>query len=261
VDGVQLHNLTVVDVRETDAFVCRHMTCRPCSDCCVAGALKGWIRYITRHDTCYSMTLRSCFLRLEESQFAQLRPVVARAHFLLISPKKLRSHLTTSPVFVPMRLDDLSQDMGQNSCLCTRGGWLNLAVFHQVAADARYKALFQAAVLTAKEGGYTVRELAEQLGVGKSTIQRWVQGGRVLRDKQKKERIPRVETTAPPVASQECNHRRLYSDKRKRVCLRCLLSNFEGSPELKRHPNFDPVPEDAPPPTRRFKPRLKKKAK
>jgi transposase-like protein len=120
---------------------------------------------------------------------------------------------------------------------------LNLAVFHQVAADSMFRALFQGAILTAHEGGYTVRELADQLGVSKSSIHRWVQNGRLLRDKNKKERIPRVETTSPPSAAQECNHRRLYSDRRRRVCLRCLLTNFEKSPELIRDPNFDPPPE------------------
>jgi transposase-like protein len=120
---------------------------------------------------------------------------------------------------------------------------LNLEVFQQVVEDARYRALFQAAILTAHEGGYTVRELADQLGISKTTLHRWVQNGRSARDKKKPERIPRVEVTDPAAAAYECNHRRLYSDKRKRVCLRCLLANFEGAPELRRHPNFDPTPE------------------
>ncbi len=120
---------------------------------------------------------------------------------------------------------------------------MDLQVFNQVVQDAKYRALFQAAILTAHEGGYTVRELAEQLGVSKSTLHRWVQNSRALRDNSKPKRIPRIETTAPAVGSSQCNHRRLYSDKRRRVCLQCLLTNFEGSPELRRHENFDPKPE------------------
>lgn len=130
------------------------------------------------------------------------------------------------------------------------------SAIQQILADAKLQALFQAALLTANQGGFTIRELSDQLGVPRTTLHRWISKAR---DRSKK--IPRVETTSPPSAAQECNHRRLYSDKRKRVCLRCLLSNFEGSPELKRHTNFDPTPEDAPPPMPKFKPKLKKKAK
>ncbi len=120
---------------------------------------------------------------------------------------------------------------------------MNLVVFHQVVEDAKYRALFQAAILTAHEGGYTVRELADQLGVSKSSLHRWLKNARLVRDKSKPKRIPRVEVTDPAAAAFECNHRRLYSDKRKRICLRCLLSNFERDPDLQRHPNFDPAPE------------------
>jgi transposase-like protein len=133
---------------------------------------------------------------------------------------------------------------------------LNLNAVRQILADSTLQTFFQAALLTANRGGYTIRELSEQLDIPRSTLHRWISQAR-----DRSQKIPRVEVTAPPVGAQECNHRRLYSDKRKRVCLRCLLSNFEGSPELRRHANFDPVPEDAPPPPRKFKPKLKKKAK
>jgi hypothetical protein len=136
---------------------------------------------------------------------------------------------------------------------------LDLEAVKEVLDDHRFRALFAAALFTANQGGWTIRELADQLGISKSSLDRLVQKGKAGHGKKLK--LPRVEVTAPPVGAQECNHRRLYSDKRKRVCLRCLLSNFEGSPELARHQNFDPVPEDAPPPPRKFKPRLKKKAK
>ena len=96
----------------------------------------------------------------------------------------------------------------------------------------------QAALLTASEGGWTVRELAEQLGMPKSTLHDWISRARRTNVK-----IPRVEVTDPAAGAAECNHRRLYSDKRHRVCLRCLLSNFERAPMLARNANFDPAPE------------------
>ena len=128
---------------------------------------------------------------------------------------------------------------------------MDLQAFHQVLSDLPLRTLFQAALLTANKGGWTIRELSEQLGVPRSTLHRWIS---TARDRNK--RIPRVEVTDPPSGA-GCNHRRLYSDKRRRVCLRCLLSNFEGAPELKRHANFDPAAEDAPLPKRKFKPKIK----
>jgi hypothetical protein len=133
---------------------------------------------------------------------------------------------------------------------------LDLQAVHQVLSDLPLRTFFQAALLTAQKGGWTIRELSDQLGVPRSTLHRWIA---TARDRSQK--MPRVETTSPAVGAKGCNHRRLFSDKRRRVCLECLLSNFEGAPELKRHPNFDPASEDAPPPKRKFKPKLKKKAK
>jgi transposase-like protein len=133
---------------------------------------------------------------------------------------------------------------------------LDLVAVKQILSDAPVRMFFQAALLTASENGWTFRELSAQLGIPTTTLYRWVSRARNERKK-----IPRVEVTAPPVGAKECNHRRLWSDNRRRICLECLISNFEGSPELRRHQNFDPVPEDAPPPPRKFKPKLKKKAK
>ena len=121
-------------------------------------------------------------------------------------------------------------------CLLSRE--LNLANVQQVLADLPLRTFLQAALLTASEGGWTVRELAEQLGMPKSTLHDWISRARRTNVK-----IPRVEVTDPAAGAAECNHRRLYSDKRHRVCLRCLLSNFERAPLLTRNPNFDPTPE------------------
>jgi hypothetical protein len=128
---------------------------------------------------------------------------------------------------------------------------LDLVAVKTILSDAPLQMFFQAALLTASENGYTIRELSDQLGVPRSTLHRWIM---TARDRRK--RIRPVEVTAPPVGARECNHRRLFSDKRKRVCLQCLLSNFEGSPELARNRNFDPEPEFIP--RRTYKPgRLK----
>jgi transposase-like protein len=115
---------------------------------------------------------------------------------------------------------------------------LQLVAVRKVIRDGPLRALFQAAILTAHESGQTVRELADQLGTSPTNLFRWISEARERRN-----RIPHVETVMSPAVDDVCHHERLFSDDRKRVCLDCMETNFEDSPELRRHPNFDPRPE------------------
>ncbi len=51
---------------------------------------------------------------------------------------------------------------------------MDLAAVREILGNVALKSAFQAFILTAKEDGFTVREIASQLGVHPATMYRWL---------------------------------------------------------------------------------------
>lgn len=115
----------------------------------------------------------------------------------------------------------------------------NLSAIRAVKQDAFMMAVFRAAIYTANEQGATIREIADQLGVSKSSLHRWIQ-----RERDRRSQNPWAIPVYTPSADGGCNHRLLDAPGR-RFCLTCCMSNFEKDPALKRTRATDPKPEPA----------------
>lgn len=128
--------------------------------------------------------------------------------------------------------------------LCN-GAIMDLATAQEILKSVALKAAFQAFLLTAREDGYTVEELARQLGVSKRTLYRWI-----AKQKSSRPRNPRAELVYPPCGDDpgflQCTHSEAFYLGRKRICLVCMASNFERDLKAQRDPATDPKPDKVP---------------
>lgn len=113
----------------------------------------------------------------------------------------------------------------------------NIAAIRTVKHDSFMMSVFRAAIYTANEQGATIREIADQLGVSKSSLHRWIQ-----RERDRRTRNPWAIPVYTPAADGSCNHR-LLDVPGRRFCLQCCMSNFEKDPALRRTRATDPRPE------------------
>lgn len=104
---------------------------------------------------------------------------------------------------------------------------MDLAIAHELIKSVHLKSIFQAVLLTAREDGYTVAELARQLGVPKRTLYRWIEKAKARQ--LDRPRNPRAELHSRPAGAPAgpCNHSNAFFLGRRRVCLDCLASNLE----------------------------------
>lgn len=126
----------------------------------------------------------------------------------------------------------------------------------------RMEVVIYAVLLQEKEKGASLRDLAERIGVGKSTIHRWLIKAR------DRARNPQVELFDPLAglpygegSRKDCGHPDKFWLGSRKVCLRCLISNFEGTPELNRACLPIAGQDDPKKSPAKFKPKGSKKAK
>jgi DNA-binding transcriptional ArsR family regulator len=106
-------------------------------------------------------------------------------------------------------------------------------VAYELLNRYRMEVVIYAVLLQENQGGASVRELAERIGVSKSTVHRWLMKAR------DRARNPQVELFDPRDGrpfqeGKDCAHDEKFRLGNRKVCLRCLISNFEGTPILER---------------------------
>lgn len=102
--------------------------------------------------------------------------------------------------------------------------------------------LYHAALLVAHEDGATVREIAEQAGVSKSTIQRWIQAARERREAAS---LPHPKVVMPLQLTPESTCPKQDAAGNcgvcgEEYCVCCHRVGFPNHPALKRSPKTDP---------------------
>lgn len=102
---------------------------------------------------------------------------------------------------------------------------MDVGAVNEILKSAYLKGAFQAFLVTARANGVTVQTLADELGVSKRTMFRYLAK---IRDT--KPRNPRdVELVDKPAGDSEpCSHTDAFYLGRKRICLKCLKSNLDA---------------------------------
>lgn len=132
-------------------------------------------------------------------------------------------------------------------------------VAYDLLTKYRMEVVIFAVLLQENERGASIRDLAERIGVSKSAVHRWLIKAR------DRARNPQVEIFDPgdggPFSEsprEDCGHTDKFWLGSRKVCLRCLISNFEGTPLLERA--GIPLESEKRKPPPKFKPKGKKSA-
>jgi hypothetical protein len=128
---------------------------------------------------------------------------------------------------------------------------LNLEAVREVAASPLKSALLGAAVLLATENGFTIKEIARQLGIAKGRLRRYSDQAR-----DRRLRDPRAHLVYAAAIESGCGCGRMFKVRYRYeggapkairqpliICLDCLRSSWADHPALRIHPDEMPKPE------------------
>ena len=129
---------------------------------------------------------------------------------------------------------------------------MNIEVVREVQQSPLKSALLGAAVLIATENGFTIKEIARQLGIPKGRLRRYSDAARDRRN-----RDPRAHLVYAAAIEGGCGCGRLFKVRLRvdeygarrivrqplTICLDCLKSNWAEHPALRIYPGELPRPE------------------
>lgn len=129
---------------------------------------------------------------------------------------------------------------------------MDLKTAQEILKTAYLKGAFQAFLATARQKGATVSMLAEQIGVSERTMYRYL--ARIKQTGRKAPRGPYAEVVGRPAAvAGPCEHDGTFFIGRRRICIECMVANFQRELDAQRDPSTDPKPDKVPCVTKKLK--------